>query len=164
MKNTDILVKLLIADIENKTILEVACGAADFSVSASACSDSVYYIDLDDRRLNGKLREKLHFQIMDASKMDYADNTFDTVILYNAFFHIQSQWIEIERECKRVLKAGGVIYIVGTWKLDVHIMMDVFGDKAKWRDQFLIVELREIENGAGASGSAGRLPWGKRIV
>lgn len=143
MKNSDILVNLLIADIENKTILEAACGAADFSVSASAYSDSVYCIDIDAGRLDSKLAEKLHFQIMDASKMDYADETFDTVILYNAFFHIQSQWIEIERECKRVLKAEGVIYVVGTWKLDVHIMMDVFGDKAKWRNQFLIVEIRK---------------------
>ena len=80
MKNTDILVKLLRADIENKMVLEVACGAADFSVSASAYSDSVYCIDLDARRLNSSLKEKLHFQIMDASKMDYADDTFDTII------------------------------------------------------------------------------------
>lgn len=42
MKNTDILVHLLIADIENKTVLEVVCGAADFSASASAYSDHVY--------------------------------------------------------------------------------------------------------------------------
>lgn len=75
--------------------------------------------------------------------MDYADNTFDTVILYNAFFHIQSQWNEIERECKRVLKTNGVIYVVGTWKLDVHAMMDALGDKAKWRGQFLIAEIRK---------------------
>lgn len=143
MKNTDILVNLLMEDIKNKTVLEVACGAADFSISASAYSDSVYCIDLDAGRLNGKIAANIHFQIMDASKMDYADGIFDTVILYNAFFHIQSQWIEIERECKRVLKADGVIYIVGTWKLDVSIMMDVFGDKAKWRNQFLIVEIRK---------------------
>lgn len=25
----------------------------------------------------------------------------------------------------------GVIYVAGTWKLDVHAMMNVFGDKAK---------------------------------
>ena len=143
MKNTDILVKLLRADIENKAILEVACGAADFSVSASAYSDSVYCIDLDARRLNSSLKEKLHFQIMDASKMDYADDTFDTIILYNAFFHIQSQWIEIERECRRVLKAGGVIYVVGTWKLDVNIIIDIFGGEAKWQDQFLIAAIRQ---------------------
>ena len=143
MKNTDVLVHLLIGDIKNKTILEAACGAADFSISASAYSDSVYCIDLNGGRLNSKLAGNLHFQIMDASKMDYADETFDTVILYNAFFHIQSQWIEIEQECKRVLKAEGVIYVVGTWKLDVRIIMDVFGDKAKWRNQFLIVEIRK---------------------
>lgn len=141
MRNTDILVNLLIADIENKAILEVACGAADFSLSASAYADSVYSIDLDAGRLNGRHAGNLHFQIMDASNMDYADDTFDTVVLYNAFAHIQSQWIEIERECKRVLKAEGVIYIVGTWKLDVHIMMDLFGDKAKWQNQFLIVKI-----------------------
>ncbi len=143
MKNTDILVKLLRADIENKMVLEVACGAADFSVSASAYSDSVYCIDLDARRLNSSLKEKLHFQIMDASKMDYADDTFDTIILYNAFFHIQSQWIEIERECRRVLKAGGVIYVVGTWKLDVNIIIDILGGEAKWQDQFLIAAIRK---------------------
>ena len=123
MKNTDILVNLIMEEIENKTVLEVACGAADFSVSASAYSDCVYCIDLDARRLNGKTAANIHFQIMDASKMVYADNTFDTVILYNAFSHIQTQWIEIEQECKRVLKADGVIYIVGTWKLDVHNIM-----------------------------------------
>ncbi|MDE7054686.1 MAG: class I SAM-dependent methyltransferase [Oscillospiraceae bacterium] len=143
MKNTDILVNLIMEEIENKTVLEVACGAADFSVSASAYSDCVYCIDLDARRLNGKTAANIHFQIMDASKMVYADNTFDTVILYNAFSHIQTQWIEIEQECKRVLKADGVIYIVGTWKLDVHNIMDVFGDKARWRNQFLIVEIRK---------------------
>jgi ubiquinone/menaquinone biosynthesis C-methylase UbiE len=143
MKNTNILVNLLIADIENKAVLEVACGAADFSVSASAYSDNVHCIDLDARRLESRLAENLHFQIMDASKMGYADDTFDTVILYNAFSHVQSQWIEIERECRRVLKSDGIIYVVGTWKMDVHIMMDIFGDKAKWRDQFLIAEIRK---------------------
>lgn len=143
MKNTDILVDLLIADIKNKTILEAACGAADFSISAASYSDRVYCIDLDAGRLNSRLAANLHFQIMDASKMDYADETFDTVILYNAFFHIQSQWSMIEQECRRVLKPDGVIYVVGTWKLDVSVIMDVFGDKAKWRDQFLIVEIRK---------------------
>lgn len=56
---------------------------------------------------------------------------------------IHSQWIEIEQECKRVLKAEGVIYVVGTWKLDTYRMMDVFGDKAKRQKQFLIAEIRK---------------------
>lgn len=142
-KITDTLVDLLIADIENKRILEVACGAADFSVSASACADRVDCIDLDAGRLKSKLAENVHFQIMDASRMDFEDEMFDTIVLYNAFSHIHSQWIEIERECKRVLKAEGVIYVTGTWKLDTNIMLDVFGDKAKRQKQFLIVEIRK---------------------
>lgn len=143
MRNTDNLVNLLMKDIENKTVLEVACGAADFSISASFHSTNVFCIDLDAGRLGDGFTENVHFQIMDASDMDYADSTFDTIILYNAFFHVQSQWNEIKRECERVLKANGVIYIVGTWKLDTHLIMDVFGDKAKWQDKFLIVEIRK---------------------
>ena len=34
MKKTDKLVRLLMADIENRDILEAACGTADFSLSA----------------------------------------------------------------------------------------------------------------------------------
>ena len=142
MKKTDLLVKMLMGDIENKTVLEVACGAADFSISASAYSNSVYCIDLDAGRISGSLPEQVHFQIMDAAKMEYADSTFDTIILYNAFSHVQSQWPGIERECKRVLKADGLLYVVGTWKLDTGFMAEVFGCNAKWRGEFLIAEIR----------------------
>lgn len=45
----------------------------------------------------------------------------------------------IYRECKRVIKKHGKIYIVGTWNLDINLMMDVFGDNARWYDEFLIV-------------------------
>ncbi len=142
MKNTDSLVHLLIADIDNKSVLEVGCGSADFSISAATYANSVSCIDLDACRL-GKLKENVHFQNMDASKMDFADQTFDTAVLYNAFFHIRSQWAEIEKECKRVLKENGTLYIVGTWKLDVNEMMKEFGEKAKWHDRFLIVQIKK---------------------
>lgn len=143
MKTTDRLVRLLADDIENKAVLEVACGAADFSISASACSNRTDCIDLDAHRLSAPLPENVHFQIMDASQMDFADNTFDTIILYNAFAHVQSQWSEIERECKRVLKANGVIDVIGTWKLDTHRMRAFFGDQANWQGPFLIAKIRK---------------------
>ncbi len=110
MKKTDTLVNLLTSDIKNKDILEVACGAADFSVSAAQIANSVSCIDLDDSRLNNQVKQnKILFQIMNASNMSYSDNVFDTVVIYNAFFHIQSQWGVIERECKRVMKGTGKI-------------------------------------------------------
>ena len=105
MKKTDALVNMLISDIESKEVLEVACGAADFSVSAARAANHVSCIDLDACRLNHlDKQENVTFQIMDAARMSYPDNTFDTVVIYNAFFHIRDQWDEIEKECRRVLK------------------------------------------------------------
>ena len=141
MKKTDRIVRLLKSDIENKDILEVACGTADFSIAASAFANSVSCIDLDESRLNSIIiQSDICFQIMDASKMEYSDHVFDMVFMYNAYYHIQTQWEKIEKECKRVLKSNGCIYIIGTWKLDTSIMLDDFGDKAVWLDDFLIVK------------------------
>lgn len=41
MKKTDKLVQLLNSHIEDKDILEVACGGAEFSISASTMAKSV---------------------------------------------------------------------------------------------------------------------------
>ena len=142
MGKTNELVRMLATDIENKDILEVACGAAGFSVSAARIANHVACIDLDDSRLNDQAKENnIHFQIMDASKMSFHDNMFDTLFIYNAFFHIQSQWNMIERDCKRVLKSTGKIYIVGTWKLDTNLMIDTFGERAVWHGGFLVVTI-----------------------
>ena len=144
MKKIDALINLIISDIESKDILEVACGTADFSISAARFASSISCIDLDDSRLNQQIKQtNIHFQIMDASKMDYPDNAFDTIVLYNSFFHIQSHWNEIEHECKRVVKHEGVIYIVGTWKLDTNLIEEIFSDDAKWKDGFLIVKMKK---------------------
>lgn len=141
MKKTDCIVRLLKSDIENKDILEVACGTADFSISASAFANSVSCIDLDDSRLNPIIKQSdVRFQLMDACKMKYPDHAFDTIVIYNAYYHIQTQWKEIEKECKRVLRSNGCIYIIGTWKLDTSIMQDQYGDKAEWLGDFLIVK------------------------
>ena len=143
MKRTDALVQLLVEDIQNADLLEVACGAADFSLSASHYARSVSCIDLDASRLNPQLLRNagVHFQIMDASEMHFADQSFDTVVLYNALFHVRPQWDRILSECRRVLKVDGSIYVIGTWKLDAGLMSELFADRAKWQDDFLIVKL-----------------------
>ena len=65
----------------------------------------------------------------------------NAIFIYNAFSHIHSQWDMIERECKRVLKITGKIYIVGTWKLDTNLMTDLFGDHAVQYGSFLVVKM-----------------------
>lgn len=71
MIKTDSLVQLLLTDIEDKVILEVACGDASFSISASRYARSVSCIDLVDSRLKDIRQDNVHFEIMDAAKMRY---------------------------------------------------------------------------------------------
>ncbi|MDE6918236.1 MAG: methyltransferase domain-containing protein [Lachnospiraceae bacterium] len=141
MKKTEAIVQKLITVIDNKDILEAACGGAEFSNAASAYARSVSCIDLDDSRLHLADPNTVQFEIMDAAQMRYADETFDAVFLYNAFAHVQSQWEAIETECRRVLKPDGSIYIIATWKVDIALMRDLFGDRAEWNGSFLIVRI-----------------------
>ena len=150
MKKTDALVDMLISDIENKAVLEVACGAADFSVSAARAANHVSCIDLDACRLNHlDKQENVTFQIMDAARMSYPDNTFDTIVIYNALFHIRKQWDEIAKECKRVLKRTGILYVIGTWKLDTSLMIRMFGDQTFWKNGYLLVRIGKEQADSG---------------
>lgn len=152
MKKTDTLVDLLLSDIEKKEVLEVACGAADFSVSAARVANHVSCIDLDDCRTNDlNKRKNVTFQIMDAAQMSYPDNTFDTIVIYNAIFHIRKQWDEIVKECKRVLKRTGILYVIGTWKLDTSLMIDMFDEQAFWEDDYLFVRIEKEQADPGLS-------------
>ena len=141
LKKTDFVVQQLLPEIENKDILEAACGSAEFSASAASYARSVSCIDIDDGRLIPITQDNICFEIMDAAKMRYPDGTFDTVFVYNALYHINSQWEEIEKECRRVLKPEGNIYIIGTWKLDISLMQDMFGERAEQKGDCLVVKL-----------------------
>ena len=142
MKIVDKAVEIFQSNIVGKDILEVACGRADFSISASKYAKSVTCIDLDESGIKGKaLPDNVRFDIMDAAKMRYQGESFDNVFLYNAFFHVQTQWVDIEKECHRVLRPGGKIFIIGTWKLDINLMADTFGSAAKREDEFLVVKI-----------------------
>ena len=143
MKKTDIIVQLLSDDIQDKNILEVACGCADFSVSAARYAHKVSCIDIDDSRLSVALPHNVCFELMDAAQMSYSDSSFDTVVLYNAFSHVYSQWDSIKDQCMRVLKPSGVIYIVSTWKLDIALMTEVFNHRAVRKKAFLVVRLEK---------------------
>jgi len=102
MKKTDKLVEILKSQIEGKDILEVACGGAEFSILASSFAKTVSCIDLDDSRLSKQIEQTdIMFRIMDASKMDYSDGSFDTIVIYNAFSNTTLQiWRVVQQKSK----------------------------------------------------------------
>ena len=146
MKKVDKCVELLKSEIGGKDNLEVACGGAEFSFSASKYAKSATCIDLDESRINGKaLPRNVRFEKMNAACMNYPNESFDNVFLYNALFHVKEEWDEIEKECRRVLRPDGSIYIIGTWKLDTNLMLEIFGERANWYDEFLVVRKEKKE-------------------
>ena len=86
------------------------------------------------------------------SKMDFRDAVFDTIILYNALYHIKGQWDEILAECRRVLKPEGHIFLISTWKLDLALMRERFGGGRVEGEHFVGEEPADEESFAEESG------------
>lgn len=113
-------------DIAGKKVLEAACGQAEFSVYASKTAKEVYCVDLEDFRLTEEIKEckNLTFELMDVTDMKYEEQTFDTVVMYNAIGHLDTVISEAVTESKRVLKTGGRIYIISSFKMDKNVIED----------------------------------------
>ena len=79
-------------EIEGQTVLEVACGCAEFSIAASEIAKKVNCIDIDLFRLDEEISaySNVAFDLMDATDMKYEDNAFDTVVIYNAIAHLDT--------------------------------------------------------------------------
>lgn len=106
--------------IKNNNVLEVACGCAEFSIEASKYDKEVFCIDLDSTRLLDEAESisNIKFSMMNAANMSFENNSFDTVVIYNAIGHLDSIFSELIDECTRVLKENGILYIISSWKID----------------------------------------------
>lgn len=106
--------------IADKDILEAACGTGDFSAAASKLAKSVKCIDLVDSRLGfrpGEI-ENLSFELGDVSMLNFPDASFDSVVMYNSLWHIKDVIEPAIDEFLRVVKPGGSVTIISTWRLD----------------------------------------------
>ena len=106
--------------VRDNVILEVACGCAEFSVEASKIAKSVFCIDLDSFRLRDNIKNiaNVTFEQMDASSMTYKDDSFNAVVLYTAVAHVDTILEVVLSECLRVVKPGGSVFIISSFKID----------------------------------------------
>lgn len=118
------------SDVKDKVVLEVACGRGDFSLEASKYALSIDCIDLDEFRLNKNILKvsNIKFRIMNAIDMDYKNEIFDTVVIYNAIMHIDYCREQVINESLRVLKKNGTLYIISSFSIDKSIIDSVYQD------------------------------------
>lgn len=71
MTRVEEAVQSLRRELEQKEILEAACGCAEFSIHAAKYAKSVQSIDLDSRRLSPKVKDCHNFTFcqMDVTAM-----------------------------------------------------------------------------------------------
>lgn len=114
------------ASLTDRSVLEIACGSAEFALAAAELAAEVTCIDLSDSRLSPAAAdcENLHFYPMHAAALRFGDNTFDTAVLYNAVFHLVDDLSAAIDEALRVLRPDGVLYIISTWGLDKPVITD----------------------------------------
>lgn len=107
--------------INGKSVLEVACGCAEFSLAVAKTAKSVDGIDLDYLRLPPQARktEGFTFTLMDATNMAFTDESFDTVALYNAVGHLGAVLEKVLKECLRVTKSGGAVFVISSFRMDM---------------------------------------------
>ena len=142
MKRVDRVIQHIADSLNDKDVLEVACGCAEFSYAASNIAKTVTCIDIDDTRikLNISERTNLKFQMLDATEMNFVDDLFDTAVLYNAVGHLEGIIEKVLSECRRVVKPNGDIYLISSFKMDKWFLRDTL-----LRRLHENVEIQEIE-------------------
>ena len=142
MKRVDRVIQHIADSLNDKDVLEVACGCAEFSYAASNIAKTVTCIDLDDTRIKLNIAERtnLKFQRLDATEMNFDDDLFDTAVLYNAVGHLEEIIDEALSECRRVVKPNGDIYLISSFKMDKWFLRDTLLRRLQEN-----VEVQEIE-------------------
>jgi len=113
------------------TVLEIGCGDGHGTklIEKHFKPAKIYAIDLDSKMIalakKGSNSAAVSFEVGDASKLQYSDNSFDAIFDFGIIHHIPN-WKDCILELKRVLKPNGVILIedlsIETFKNSVGII------------------------------------------
>ena len=124
MKRVEQAIAHIAENISGKAVLEVACGCAEFSLAAAQTAKSVDGIDLDYLRLPPSARktEGFKFTVMDATNMAFPEGSFDAAVMYNAIGHLGAVLEKVLKECLRVTKPGGAIFVISSFRIDMPVI------------------------------------------
>ena len=98
--------------IQNKKVLELACGTGLISNHVADVSKAYIATDFSENMLmqaqKKKSTEKLHYMKANAEALPFENHSFDVVIISNAL-HMMPNPEKVLAEIARVLKTGGIL-------------------------------------------------------
>jgi ubiquinone/menaquinone biosynthesis C-methylase UbiE len=116
-------------------ILDIACGTGTVTFPVSnllSANGTIHAIDISlkmveecKRQLNYANHPNVHFRVMDAEHLEFADHSFDKVLCSFGLFFLPDMEQGL-REIKRVLKPGGLL-VFSSWNKDYQLkwMFDI---------------------------------------
>jgi SAM-dependent methyltransferase len=100
---------------ENKDVLEIACGSGQGLGLLAKKAHKVVGGDIDENNLklaieHYKNRSNIELKILDAHQLQFDNESFDVIILYEAIYYLREP-ASFVKEAWRVLRKGGVLLV-----------------------------------------------------
>lgn len=137
------LAKEIVSTLRVGTILDLGTGPGFLPIEIAKRSPSISVdgIDLshrliDSARLNASnagLSDRLHFEIGNASRLRFDDESYDMVIS-TGMLHMLKDPVKVFQECNRVLKKGGRAWIFDPARVSSQV------DTQKWKTSLTLWE------------------------
>jgi 2-polyprenyl-3-methyl-5-hydroxy-6-metoxy-1,4-benzoquinol methylase len=108
--NTDFKV-MKIPALLGGTLLDVGCGNGEFLHTMKQLGWNVQGLDVDEKAAETARRNNINVRIGTLDKSGFSSNMFDAIVLSHVIEHVYDP-ISLLRECKRILKPGGKIFIL----------------------------------------------------
>lgn len=98
--------------IRDRDVLEIAIGPGLLAKHVAPAARTMLATDYSDGMIaqakKGDCPANLHFEVADAAKLPYANDSFDAVLIANAL-HIIPEPEKVLQEIDRVLRPGGIL-------------------------------------------------------
>lgn len=129
MRVIETIMQDFITYLDDKKVLEIACGDSDFSLAASKYAKKVLATDISLERVKKRSLEvipkNIEFKEMNAANLDIDNDLFDISACYNGLGHLESILRPVFIEMIRVTIEGGYLIFIATWKMDKEIFAEL---------------------------------------
>jgi len=131
-----------ILSLNDKTILELGCGKANFTrlIATNGSNRKITATEVDKKQHSKNVLidelTNVTFMMAGSENIPLDDETFDIVFMFKSFHHVpEKEMKNALNEVKRVLKHGGIAYISEPiFDGDFNEVLRLFHDEQKVRD------------------------------